>query len=265
MKHYVVTKFSLIIDGWRKTFDNREDWFIFRTKLFFKSNYQSIIQNKTLPRKILVLFDTNDKNLFEKYFVKNDPNSLIHPIFTNSDKVKELVEKYVFDDIKVNESYVLTRIDSDDIVCSNFFDVINNHISQTQKNFYVVIKGYRTDLKNIVKMSFKNSPFISIYYNRELLPFIFDFNHTSVNKYNPYLIEKTCFMQIIHGTNVSNHLPDTNPIITRFRYFLKKILKPRDYKYFVESKKFHKNKYLEMFQKIEFAEIKKIIQSYKAK
>ena len=264
MKQYVITRFSLIYDMRKKPYINREKWFVFRTKLFFESNYQSIIYNSVLPRKIIVLFDIKDKNLYKKYFSVNDIKNLIHPIFTTLDNVRENVENYIFSDLNVSEPYILSRIDSDDIVCSNFFNVILREVSVTKRNFYVVSEGYRTDFENIVKLRFKNSPFISIYYNSKLLPFIFDFNHTSVYKYNPHLIDDTCFIQIIHGTNIANHLPNRNSLITRIRYFAKVVLYPNANKYFISSKKIREIAPLEIPNKIELNRIRLIIDKYKS-
>lgn len=262
-KSFVVIRFSIVNDKWRTPYKNREKWFDFRTRIFFLTAYSSIMRNSIVPKKIILLFDVSDKFLYDKYFSRYELD-LIHPIFTTKKQMKKNVMNYLINSNKSSGDYLLTRIDSDDIICRNYFAVIFDAISKNKnRNFFVVTKGYRTDFTKTIIFEYKNSPFLSILYNRENLPFIYDFGHQKSLDYQPLFIKETCFIQIVNSSNISNKLPQTSSFFYKILYYYQRFFYPKRNFFGVCLKDYKKSELIKIIDEKTKQDIIKEIEKYK--
>lgn len=223
-------------------YSNRESWFLFRAKIFEATIYKSILNNILHPSCIIICYDTNDKLLSKKY---------MKPILENSEiDIIEIYQTYslITDSIKdilldmySGKPLLITRLDSDDFISINYYNMFHQYALNVDNNLKYIIsaKGFRTNLDVIYSIYDLNPPFIGLVinsYNGQLI----DVSHNEIFKLQPIIIkERFLWMQFVHGTNrMNNILSKKSYIFFKFKKILKFILAPKKntFNYFNYSK-----------------------------
>lgn len=208
--HFIWTQFSLRIPKYEKTVrisdPVREKWFAYRADIFNRGLLACIRSQTVRPAGVILLMDTGDHELFTKYI---DDDDLIMPIFQTHERARFAAS----DAIKaVAENRVLiTRVDSDDLISSNFVEDIGRRMSAVSTNedgqaFCVTTTGFRSDLRIIQSFDFRASPFItSCFEGARDQPLLAPVgNHMRVLDRNPAFCKSACWVQLVHGSNVAN-------------------------------------------------------------
>ena len=193
-----------------KNEESRDNWFIFRSKLFNSYLHKCLHHQTKKPNKVYVLVDNDDRNLVEKYL--NIDNITV--IYCNIDM--HYYENQILVDLcknKLVKNLVVSRIDSDDLINKDFFYTINQQLLLHPAPRLVACKGYRSDLTNIQSLFFTNSPFISKCSNfgnfsvKDLRSFSpFDINHGCIDSLEHTQNHNAEWIQLIHHTNLDNQL-----------------------------------------------------------
>lgn len=211
VRHFLVTRFSLIIGEWPTTFradkSARNRWFRYREAMFRKTLFSSLLFQTCPFEKVYLLLDSGDVALFESHF--DTYPKWITPIFasgTGQDHHRIVAER-----IKSTTSglVVISRCDSDDIlhqdysaaVCSVVRQKLHEHI---QSGYVVASRGYITDGRSIQSVLYNTAPFIAHYSPTSLLDDIFSFEHDSIADKKPALLLPPLWIQVYHGGNVAN-------------------------------------------------------------
>jgi hypothetical protein len=211
VRFVAVIRFSLKVSEWRRrSFVNkhiREQWFAFRARLFRNTLGRCMQAQIKKPDRIFLLMDYSDKALFDEHFHGLDLPSL-RPVFSKNEnhfkQVSEQLLKEGFDkDIGV------TRLDSDDLICRNFFNAIEQTIFdglRQNKAFRFVIpcSGYKSDFVEIQRCLYKRPPFYTLFCPHYEGQSVYDFSHLEVRSHPLIDCYKAEWMQLIHGTNVAN-------------------------------------------------------------
>jgi hypothetical protein len=222
INNIVIIRFS-IRSKFLHIFSNEEDrtaYLLFRVKIFKSYLYNCLQYQTKSPNKVYVLVDKGDIDIVKKYL--NIDNITI--IYCNNDlqyfKQQIAVDLYKS---KLTKNLVISRIDSDDLINKDFFYNMNQQLLLHPTKRLVACKGYLTDLIDIQSLFYKHSPFISECINFEnnlteheliknLCSFsVYDIDHTiyvhSVEHTQNHNAE---WIQLVHGTNLSNKLLDQN-------------------------------------------------------
>ena len=193
-----------------KNEESRNNWFIFRSKLFNSYLHKCLHQQTKKPNKVYFLVDNGDKNLVEKY-VNIDNITVIY-----CNKNMQYYENQLLVDLyksKLTKNLVVSRIDSDDLINKDFFYNINQQLLSHPTPRLVACNGYRSDLTNIQSLFYPNSPFMSKCSNfendlvKDLRRFSpFDMNHSFVDSVEHTQNYNAEWIQLVHHTNICNQL-----------------------------------------------------------
>lgn len=207
---YVVIRFSLRNKEWmRRAYGEetgRADWFAMRARLFKACVVESMQQQTVAPRRVLVLMDVADVDLWQDHL--DLPLPYI-PVFVRAEDVPDEVARRIAADRTRN--VVISRLDSDDAISRRYLE----KLAGTARDFWrlgnptaymVACDGYVTDLKRIQQVYFNCSPFISCYVRRYNGENIYDGEHVNILDRQPQMVNAAYWMQIVHGSNIANRL-----------------------------------------------------------
>lgn len=207
MDNYIITSFSLInnVSEFDSKTDEFEKWFKFRASIFNNFTLPSVLDNSIKPKGLILLFDKDHFYFYDLYIKKNE---LIFPIFTNVSEFKDdifnFISKKDFSDL------VFTRLDSDDYIANNFLSETNKTIENnlfSEDVFYIVVNGFITNLQIVNQVRYVTSPFISVYGKQaNILYSLYNQPHTEILREKRVYVEKSFWIQLIHGTNRANAL-----------------------------------------------------------
>lgn len=207
---YVVIRFSLLIEEWRRRAygedAGRAEWFAMRARLFKVSVVESMQQQTVAPRRVFVLMDVADEDLWHQHL---DLPAPYVPVFVRAAEVADEVTRRIAADRTRN--VVISRLDSDDAISRRYVE----KLASTARDFWrlgrstaymVACNGYITDLKQIQQVYFNCSPFISLYVHRYRDENIYDGEHINILERDPQMVDAAHWLQIVHGSNIANRL-----------------------------------------------------------
>ena len=235
LQNVVVVRFSLKVAEWRRRAfvndRNRQPWFAYRVALFQQTLFASLCAQTKPVAAVYLLMDDNDDWLYQKYFLEAQPHAPllqsnaqgpgstpeIRPIF--SSQAPHLLVALDLLRRGPCENVTLSRIDSDDIVASQFFDALSQDIaSALQKgevfDYVMAAQGYKSNLKQMQRCLYGRSPFLTRYWQKfpapdewrspENPPTVYDVSHVRIREYRLLESLNAQWMQLLHGTNVAN-------------------------------------------------------------
>lgn len=181
---------------------NRESWFKLRSRLFRNTLLASIRRQTVQPKRIFLMMDRADEQLYSKYLNINDP--LFQPIFQNhlSEIAREIHQNHP-------ANVACSRIDSDDIIAPDYLEKVNSAIvsslrSGVQFEYVVACSGIRTDLREMQEIYYGCPPFLTLFESSYSGKEVYGFNHELVEE-KPLIKDRLArWAQIIHGQNISN-------------------------------------------------------------
>lgn len=152
--------------------------------------------------------DATDQWLWEKHLGISDPR--VKPVF-EADPGFRLASTRL--DLREHDGspLVISRLDSDDLVSSNYLDCVNTATIQLEKRgqaggLVISCLGHITDGAFAQKAYIPNSPFISLYCHQYSGENIYSFPHQNVLKLGvPCVLDRQSrWIQFLHGSNVAN-------------------------------------------------------------
>ena len=220
IKNVLIVQFGTRDPTWEaKAFgdpSNRNKWFAFRANLFNNGLHQCLLNQTKKPDKCYLFLADGDQDLYDKYLNKE----LITPIYCGD------YNRLVFDDLYKNDilgSYVISRIDSDDLVCKDYFTNLNKQMVLYPKKFTVSCKGYRSNLVDIQsafcsvaafthqfidELKFESDFLSRLYYKNSLSTNkrleLYEFSHVDMWKIDHQQSHSTEWIQLVHGRNIHN-------------------------------------------------------------
>lgn len=212
MRNYIVIRFSLKFDypSFKKINDyldglERSTWFAWRAELMKKTLVPAILNQRSPVHKVFLFMDKNDKDLYEKFL---NLGGVFEPVFCKGSELNQTLARLL--SAEGSGPMVVSRIDSDDSISVEYTYLINKDFEFSNKISYLVAaKGYISDLLEIQDIYYNCSPFISIYFP-EYEPKTLFFKHLEVLDKKPIVNITAEWMQILHGTNVSNKFRTKN-------------------------------------------------------
>lgn len=110
---------------------------------------------------------------------------------------------------------LLYRIDSDDIIASNYFKTHEKGIDHNNDiQLFNVPNGYRSNLKKPQQLTYPKSPFGAVYVGKYFNQNIYEIPHDNWDIDQTKYLYETSWIQLVHGNNISNALK-SNLIILR--------------------------------------------------
>lgn len=216
----LIVQFSTRIRSWEEKAYNgdeslRNKWFEFRSNIFRKGLAQCIQHQTKQVSKIYLLLDEHDVGLYNTYL----QDVAYTPIWCGQNKLYFAAQ--IRNDLTNNgdvENYLISRIDSDDLVSKNYFKNISEQITKLPCKLITACAGHRSDLTQIQEVFHSNSPFVSEYFahikqgsDRPIS--IYNFSHSDLFKMPHKKNVDAEWMQLIHGNNVINSFAASHPAI----------------------------------------------------
>ncbi len=250
LHNVLVVRFSLKVAEWRRRAfvneSNREAWFAYRARLFEQTLFASLCAQTKPVSAVYLLMDEDDRPLFETYLLQpllqiqtqtqtqaqaQEGTPLptkrvalgkgrfpeIRPIFSS-----QAPHRQVALDLLARgpmQQLTMSRIDSDDIVARNFFEVLSNDIVtalHAGKSFDYVMaaQGYKSNLKQMQRCLYGRSPFLTRYWAQfpsrnewmaaDTPPTVYDVSHVRIREHRLLESLNAQWLQLLHGTNVAN-------------------------------------------------------------
>lgn len=198
--------------------EDRKNWFFFRCEIFKKCLWQCLDHQSSPLAKIYLLLDQNDTDWFDQAF----DHSNLSPMYAKN--IHEFMAKILVDLQKNNlhRNSVIAKIDSDDMICRDYFLNLGKQLEEHPKRLIVAPKGFRSDLIKI-QSAFYSVAALVTQFNRALNNpnfdrldrskeiSIFNFNHIDIWKMDHHQCHAAEWIQLVHGTNQHNAFePPTN-------------------------------------------------------
>lgn len=214
INHILIVRFSLKTrEKWHLRAcgeeEKRSEWFAMRAEIFRLTLHASLMIQKVKPRKIFILMDENDRPLYKQHL--NLQESIYVPIFSPGDLGHKIVAQIILETGWRN--LALSRIDSDDLVCSSgYFEEINKSIfsgleAGVDFKYIVNANGLICNGRHLRRVFVNYSPFLTLYVDRYRGESVYAFPHGNVRDF-PHLVSTgSRWMQYVHGTNIGNRLP----------------------------------------------------------
>jgi hypothetical protein len=211
--HVLVTRFSIRRQGWTDKIsghseERRARWFAWRSALFKRTLYRSLLGQSHQDFRLFVLMDEGDEPLWEQHLAIADPR--LTPIFEADPRLNLAGTREQLHRL-ASPGLLISRVDSDDLLAADYLLRINASAELLEKNgvgrgLILSPLGYVTDGAYVQRLYYPSAPFISLYcraYNREN---IYGFDHTKVLQIGvPCLLNPAAaWMQFLHGTNLVN-------------------------------------------------------------
>lgn len=218
----LIIQFSTRYPDWEKVAFNsdeslRTEWFKFRANLFNKGLAQCLKHQTKQVSKIYIVLDKNDVALYEAHL----QDDAYLPIYF--DPTKLWFADQIKNDLIVNgitEDYLVSRIDSDDLIHKDYFKNITAQIENNPTRLMTACTGYRSNLSQMQGVHYDNSPFMSQFFptvsrsnsfvetlqlrtNTAII--IYNFSHSKLHQMPHKKNVDAEWMQLIHGTNVCNN------------------------------------------------------------
>jgi predicted O-methyltransferase YrrM len=218
----VAVRFSIrMSEEWlRKAYGTeaqRGNWLAMRARLFRETLYRSLKAQTVPPRKVLLIMDEGDRAAWEAHLAF-DPEFVAPVFITGRDHALPLAD--AVSRIAV-QNVALSRIDSDDMVATGYLEAVNATIARAERlahpfDFVVAPRGYRSDGKQLQRLYFSASPFLTRFAKRYTGQAVYGFNHVDVLQRPHVVARRAHWMQCLHDTNVANRFQSSRHTRERF-------------------------------------------------
>jgi predicted O-methyltransferase YrrM len=213
----------------------RDNWFIERAKIFKSVTLPSIRNQVVRPDVWYLLFASGDEDLYEKNLQLED--EWIKPLFipAGAPHLSGFLHSKLARDIPSSNSLLLSRIDNDDALDGEYFDLLRRTASQLELDGDLCLlfrDGYRWDGDSLQQLDYPNNPFITILSKnwRQNKPSPLAMNHSEVlEKKHEFVTpepRRPMWLQTLNGSNASNRFwpnrgsiqtSNTQAVIEQFR------------------------------------------------
>ena len=214
-QHFVLTCFNVVFEE-REWCKQDKSWLRHRFKLFNKFCYPSIRGQSNKNFKWIVLFNINTPDVFKQKIKKysewenfipvyigrcrniNDPDMFVR---------KEIIPQYLDSGSKY---LITTRVDSDDGICKDYVQMIQNHFDKQKLQFINFNNGYVWNYNTceVYLDEQPSNPFISLIEEVGEIKTVWCENHPELCKVGPVkgITTKPAWLQVVHGRNISNQI-----------------------------------------------------------
>lgn len=208
IKHFIISKFNLKLN---KLNLPNENWFNYRLDLFEKYCYNSIKKQIDKNFTWLVFFDKDNTDIDKiKKF------DLFTPIFISNYKsdidIVNKIRRLIIKMSKGSDFIISTRLDTDDCLNKDYIQIIKENF-QEKEIILNPVYGYVYDInKKDLRIIYTDriNPFITlIEKNSDNLKTCIFTKHSMMSDYfdvKKLIHYKPLWMQIIHGSNISNKI-----------------------------------------------------------
>lgn len=216
VSNFVVVRFSLKLNpDWQRLAyggeENRPAWFSYRAGLTMNVLLKCLASQTVRPACVFLLMDQDDRPLFQEYF-KGHADMLV-PVFSNGKDHFQQVANEISS--RASGPVAISRIDSDDAVADTYFEKVNYCIENALEKgapftHVIATRGYRVSGGKVQEVFYNCSPFLTRYAERYSGQNVYDMNHELVLQQQHIICSDATWMQLIHGTNVSNKFIQSN-------------------------------------------------------
>lgn len=227
--HFLLTRFNVPAENkkYKKALSTK-NWLEHRFNLFENYCLPSIKNQSKQDFVWLVFFDENTPEEYKKkiyQYVNEYPNLV--PIWVEKlslEQVKQSIRERTFQD-----QYILTtRLDNDDALHGAYFESLYKSISEQMQPPFALncSQGIIYNQTKTYLHSNSSNAFISLYESIENFKTVWCEQHQNIEKiYKTIQIDsKTFWLQIVHGSNISNRIKGVRvnkDILAHFNFKLK--------------------------------------------
>lgn len=217
-KHFLITRYNLAVPQWYEENENlseSQNWLEKRNEYFLRFCYPSVLNQTSAQFTWLIFFQSGTEIFLEPVLSRLRAHSFVKIIFIPG---VELLETYIYQNVSTKicdetRKIIMTRLDNDDAIGSQFIHVIQKYASSLQGEMILDINnGLCLDLGNtrLTEFQFKLNQFISLMIDvdkYQLGRSIYSFEHLKADTKYPIqtISKKKLWLQIVHDQNQLNY------------------------------------------------------------
>lgn len=226
MKHFIITRFNLKLDSWKKAKDGSE----VLTQHWLEDRWQ-LFENYCLPS---VKIQNNDKFDWLVYFDLDTPEDYKNKILTiakdfpplkpqfidGMDSLLPAISQYISSQIDDSDDFIITtRLDNDDVIHEDFVDTIQS-LAKKEHEFVIDLrKGYLMNINSnwneqqLIMYYF--NPFISVVEETRNFKTVMFRKHLEWDNATSKTVyaDKPLWIQLVHGKNKFNNINIDFPFV----------------------------------------------------
>ena len=205
MKHVLLTRYAMRFaeDNPRRRYEDRSSWLDYRLKLFHRYTLPSVQAQTFKDFDWWLLLDPTFPGILE-----HEPFLQKHAkiCWLGADWKEAQVEVgEVLSEQYKNEWVCSTRLDSDDVISTNFMRNLHDTAEETE-SWISFPNGYMMKNNSVVNRTYLVNPFVSYVEYADPFKSVFSICHTKVDKQEaPLLINsERSWIQVDHNDNIKN-------------------------------------------------------------
>lgn len=213
-QHFVLTCFNVY--GGREWSKPDQSWLKHRFMLFDRFCYPSVRGQLNQDFRWVVFFNKNTPDIFKQKVKKYSQWKNFIPVYIDTcekaddpDRIarEEIIPQHLMDEAKY---LITTRIDSDDGICKDYVQMVQNRFDRQKLQFLNFTNGYVWNHNSceIYLDEQPSNPFISLIKEVGEIKTVWCGSHSELHKVGPVseITTKPAWLQVVHGRNVSNQV-----------------------------------------------------------
>lgn len=172
MKHFLVTRFNLTDNGWKKSRDGQQvltdEWLEHRFRLFDKYCLPSVKNQSNQKFTWCIFFDINTPHEYKKRIdnISRSYNNFRAIFIDGMKALNTSLQKFITSNIEEEQYIITSRLDNDDLIHRDFIDTIQMLSNPLEEKVIDLRSGYQVVIerenKEIRKAYNYFNPFISL-------------------------------------------------------------------------------------------------------
>ncbi|TQD33810.1 glycosyltransferase [Haloflavibacter putidus] len=217
MKHFLITRFNVRVEGWETSRDGEKvltpEWLEERFRLFETYCLPSVINQTNQNFDWCIFFDINTPQQFKQKVTKLSqtyPNIVAIYIKDMSSLIPKF-RQYILSKADKEEFIITSRLDNDDLIHKNFIQTIRDNFVEKANVVIDLRRGYQVtlgdDFQEIRAFDFNFNPFVSyIEKAKASLKTVMHKNHRDFKytKLQTIVKQPPLWIELVHSSNKYN-------------------------------------------------------------
>jgi len=213
MKHLILTRFNVLMPGWKGQVNLNNDWLNTRFKLFEEICLPSVAMQTNQEFHWVVFFDSKTPM---QYKSRIETLTKVYPFIPSYVDLFDLtkIRPVLFRQYAGEEMLLTSRLDSDDVLSVNYVEetqaIARNLSHRSVINFdngLILLSKNNKDA--LYEHQDKSNPFTSLVETFDMnFSSILAISHTDLHQFAEvvHVKDKPMWLQLVHGGNVSNRV-----------------------------------------------------------
>lgn len=206
--HVLLTRFNVPSAGRESLIRAQESWLRDRVALFEKYCLPSVLQQSVISFNWIIYFDPQSPPWLREWIDKLAPLKIFHPIFRESVSNEQLVSDLRHVSGATAQTLLTTNLDNDDSLAVDFVEQVQSAVGNNGKKAIYLANGLILQYPSIYLQCDKDNAFCSVAEPWDTPVTAWADWHNRLHMHMPVSVVygPPAWVQVVHGTNVSNRV-----------------------------------------------------------